>query len=382
MPTTLTSIPFNVPYLAGSEPEHLRKVLELKKFCGDGSYTKKCHELLSQKMENRKALLTTSCTHALEMAAILANIKPGDEVILPSFTFVSTANAFVLRGARIRFVDVNPDTMNIDPKSIAAAVTKRTRAIVVVHYGGVACDMDEIQHIADQANLLLIEDAAQGIGAFYKERPLGTLSDFSTFSFHETKNLHCGEGGALILKWERDHYRSELIREKGTDRSRFMRGQVDKYTWQDLGSSYLPSEFNAAVLWAQLQDLREVTARRRQIWSFYQDSLRSFDESGRIKLAAIPKDRKANGHLFWIKCRDLEDREALISYLRERGVSAAFHYVPLHSSPAGRAFGEFVGHDTYTTSGSETLLRLPVFYNMSQSDQSRVVEVVAEFLRA
>ena len=374
-------IPFNIPFLSGQEESQLKMVLQKKKFCGDGTFTKASHEWLTAHLGQRKSLLTTSCTHALEMSALLCDIKPGDEVIMPSFTFVSTSNAFVLRGARIRFVDVRPDTMNIDEKLIEAAINKHTKAIVVVHYAGISCEMDFILALAEKYKLKVIEDAAQGLGASYKNRPLGTLSDYATFSFHETKNIHCGEGGALTVKTPGDALRAEVIREKGTDRSQFLRGQIDKYTWQDLGSSYLPSELNAAFLMAQLPHVQEVSQKRRQLWTRYSEVFSDLEKSNKIECPKIPSHCISNGHIFWLKCRDLAERTRLTEWLLSQGIQAAFHYIPLHSSPAGQRFGQMQGEDRFTTTEGDRLLRLPMYFDLKMSDIELISERVSEFYR-
>jgi dTDP-4-amino-4,6-dideoxygalactose transaminase len=372
-------IPFNIPPFLGIEAASIQKVLENRRLCGDGPFTRDCHRWLGEHTGAYRTLLTTSCTHALEMTAILADIKPGDEVIMPSYTFVSTANAFVLRGAKVVFVDIRPDTMNIDEHLIEGAITERTRAIVIVHYAGVASEMDSILGIARGHNLLVIEDAAQGIGSKYKDKILGALGDMGCYSFHETKNVSCGEGGALLIQDEKLAERAEIIREKGTNRSKFWRGQVDKYTWMDIGSSYLPSEFNAAYLHAQLQNLDKINADRLRSWNCYYKGLKSLADKGYIELPHIPENCTHNAHMFYIKVKDLEERSALIQYLKDNGISAVFHYIPLHSSPAGRQFGRFCGSDRWTTRESERLLRLPMYYGMEEQDISRVIEFVINF---
>lgn len=366
-------IPFNIPPYIGNELFYIEEAIRLRKFSGDGEYTNKCHSLLEASTGADKVLLTTSCTHALEMAAILCYIKPGDEVIMPSYTFVSTANAFVLRGATIVFVDIRPDTMNIDEKLIEAAITNRTKCIVPVHYAGVGCDMDAIMDVANRYDLKVVEDAAQGIGATYKGKPLGAIGDMGTFSFHETKNVSCGEGGALLLSDDSYVERAEIIREKGTNRSRFFRGEVDKYTWCDIGSSYLPSELNAAYLFAQLEKVKQITENRLETWNYYDCKLRPLAEEGHIEVPIIPEDCKHNGHMYWIKVKNLEERTRFLRYLKENGVYSVFHYVPLHSSDAGLKFGRFNGEDIYTTKDSERIVRLPLYYNTTQVDREKVV---------
>lgn len=371
-------VSFNkAPYL-GKEEQYIRQAIRSGKLCGDGPYTKRCHALLEQMTHTKKALLTTSCTHALEMAALLADIGPGDEVILPSYTFVSTADAFILRGATAVFVDIRPDTMNMDETQIEAAITPRTKAIVPVHYAGVGCEMDVILKLAEQHHLYVIEDAAQGICSTFHGKPLGTIGNFGCYSFHETKNISMGEGGALLLREEKDIARAEVIREKGTDRSRFFRGEIAKYTWVDAGSSYLPSELNAAYLCAQLEAAEKIMEDRMRTWEIYRDSLRDLEAEGRIGLPQIPEGAAHNAHMFYIKAGDLAERTRLLAYLKERGIGAVFHYIPLHSSAAGRRYGRFSGEDVYTTKESERLVRLPLYYGMRE-EVYEVVERVREF---
>ena len=372
-------ISFNVPPVVGNEMKYIKEAIENKKICGDGVFTKKCSAWLEQKTGTAKALLTTSCTHATEMAAILADIQPGDEVIMPSYTFVSTADAFVLRGAKAVFVDIRPDTMNIDENLIEEAITERTKAIVPVHYAGVACEMDTICGIAEKYHLSVIEDAAQGVLSTYKGRQLGTIGDYGCYSFHETKNYSMGEGGALLIKDPENIERAEIIREKGTNRSKFFRGQIDKYTWMDAGSSYLPSELNAAYLWAQLEVADTILDNRMRSWNMYFSSLKELEEKGYIQLPVIPKECTHNAHMFYIKTKDLEERQDLIAYLEAKGIKAVFHYIPLHSSPAGRKYGTFYGEDRYTTKESERLLRLPMYYHLEKKDIEFVVEQVKRF---
>ena len=342
-------IRFNVPPYTGKELEYIKVAVENQKICGDGEFTKKCNEWLEQKTGSKKALLTTSCTHATELAAILADIKPGDEVIMPAYTFVSTADAFVLRGATAVFVDIRPDTMNMDENLIEAAITDKTRAIVPVHYAGVSCDMDKIMDIAKKYNLVVIEDAAQGIMSTYKGRALGTIGDFGCFSFHETKNFSMGEGGALLIRDEKDIENAEIIREKGTNRAKFFRGQIDKYTWVEKGSSYLPSEMNAAYLYAQLELAEEITADRMATWERYNNAFKELADAGKVELPVIPADCTHNAHMYYIKCKDLDERTDLISFLKENDILAVFHYVPLHTAPAGLKYGRFHGEDKYKT---------------------------------
>lgn len=372
-------IRFNVPPYVGKETEYMKAAIDSHKICGDGEFTKRCNAWIEEHTGTAKALLTTSGTQALEMAALLSDIQPGDEVILPSYTFVSTANAFVLRGAKLVFVDIRPDTMNIDEKLIEEAITDKTRAIVPVHYAGVGCEMDTIMDIAKRHNLVVVEDAAQGVNAFYKGRALGSIGDYGCFSFHETKNYSMGEGGAILINRPEQIEDAEIIREKGTDRSRFFRGQVDKYTWVNIGSSFLPSDINAAYLMAQLEMADEINENRLQSWTRYNEGLQDLAQEGVIELPYIPEECAHNAHMFYIKTKDMEERKALISYLKERDIAAVFHYVPLHSAPAGLRFGRFHGEDRYTTKESERLLRLPMYYNLSESDQQKVIDAVHGF---
>lgn len=372
-------IRFNVPPYVGKETEYMKAAIDSHKICGDGEFTKRCNAWIEEHTGTAKALLTTSGTQALEMAALLSDIQPGDEVILPSYTFVSTANAFVLRGAKLVFVDIRPDTMNIDEKLIEDAITDKTRAIVPVHYAGVGCEMDTIMDIAKRHNLVVVEDAAQGVNAFYKGRAMGSIGDYGCFSFHETKNYSMGEGGAILINRPEQIEDAEIIREKGTDRSRFFRGQVDKYTWVNIGSSFLPSDINAAYLMAQLEMADEINENRLQSWTRYNEGLQDLAQEGVIELPYIPEECAHNAHMFYIKTKDMEERKALISYLKERDIAAVFHYVPLHSAPAGLRFGRFHGEDRYTTKESERLLRLPMYYNLSESDQQKVIDAVHGF---
>lgn len=372
-------IRFNVPPYVGKETEYMKAAIDSHKICGDGEFTKRCNAWIEEHTGTAKALLTTSGTQALEMAALLSDIQPGDEVILPSYTFVSTANAFVLRGAKLVFVDIRPDTMNIDEKLIEDAITDKTRAIVPVHYAGVGCEMDTIMDIAKRHNLVVVEDAAQGVNAYYKGRALGSIGDYGCFSFHETKNYSMGEGGAILINRPEQIEDAEIIREKGTDRSRFFRGQVDKYTWVNIGSSFLPSDINAAYLMAQLEMADEINENRLQSWTRYNEGLQDLAQEGVIELPYIPEECAHNAHMFYIKTKDMEERKALISYLKERDIAAVFHYVPLHSAPAGLRFGRFHGEDRYTTKESERLLRLPMYYNLSESDQQKVIDAVHGF---
>ena len=372
-------ISFNVPPYAGKEMEYIRRAVENKKISGDGEFTAKCNHWLEEKTGANRVLLSTSCTHALEMAALLGQIKEGDEIILPSYTFVSSGDAFVVRGAKLVFVDIRPDTMNIDERLIEDAITERTKAIVVVHYAGVACEMDTIMDIAHRHNLLVVEDAAQGVLCSYKGKALGTIGDFGCYSFHETKNFSMGEGGALVLKDTAYVEEAEIIREKGTDRKKFFRGEVDKYQWVDWGSSYLPSELNAAYLWAQLECAEQITADRMHSFDAYREALQDLEDRERIQLPVIPEGCEHNAHMFYFKCRDIEERTKLLTFLKKNGVLAVFHYVPLHSSRAGRRFGRFHGEDRYTTSESERLVRLPMYYGLTQEDRDYVIEKVREF---
>ena len=372
-------LPFNIPPYVPQCSDYVRQVIQNRKICGDGPFTARCNEALEALTGAPKALLTTSGTSALEMAAILLDIQPGDEVIMPSFTFVSTANAFALRGAKIVFVDVQPDTMNLDPLCVRAAITPHTRAIVPVHYAGVCCDMDALGDIAREHGLAMVEDAAQAVGSFYKDRPAGSMSDVGCFSFHETKNYSMGEGGAVILNDPHMVERAEIIREKGTDRSRFYRGQVDKYTWVDIGSSFLPSELNAAYLLAQLEQRASITAARMARWEQYDAGLAPLEQRGLIERMKVPADCVHNAHMYYIKLRSLEERSRLIAFLAEHDICAVFHYVPLHSATAGLKYGRFVGEDRYTTALSERLLRLPMFYELTEADCARVIETISAF---
>ena len=372
-------LPFNIPPYVPQCSDYVTQVIQNRKICGDGPFTARCNEALEALTGAPKALLTTSGTSALEMAAILLDIQPGDEVIMPSFTFVSTANAFALRGAKIVFVDVQPDTMNLDPLCVRAAITPHTRAIVPVHYAGVCCDMDALGDIAREHGLAMVEDAAQAVGSFYKDRPAGSMSDVGCFSFHETKNYSMGEGGAVILNDPHMVERAEIIREKGTDRSRFYRGQVDKYTWVDIGSSVLPSELNAAYLLAQLEQRASITAARMARWEQYDAGLAPLEQRGLIERMKVPADCVHNAHMYYIKLRSLEERSRLIAFLAEHDICAVFHYVPLHSATAGLKYGRFVGEDRYTTALSERLLRLPMFYELTEADCARVIETISAF---
>ena len=372
-------IRFNVPPFTGKEMDYIKQAVDNMKICGDGEFTKKDSKWLEEKTGTSKALLTTSCTHALELAALLCDIKEGDEVIMPSFTFVSTADAFVLRGAKAVFVDIRPDTMNIDENKIEAAITDRTKAIVPVHYAGVACEMDKIMDIAKRHNLKVVEDDAQGIMSEYKGKALGTFGDFGALSFHETKNYSMGEGGALLIKDPAMAEEAEIIREKGTDRSKYYRGQVDKYTWQNYGSSYLPSDMNAAYLYAQLEMADEINNARLSRWNQYNEGLKPLKERGILELPTIPEGCKHNAHMFYIKTKDIAERTALIDALLKDGIYSAFHYIPLHTAPAGKKFGRFHGEDVYTTKESERLTRLPMYFSLTEEDCDFVINRVKAF---
>jgi len=375
-------IRFNVPPYTGKELDYIKQAVENKKICGDGEFTGKCNEWIENKTKTAKALLTTSCTHATEMAALLCGIKPEDEVIMPSYTFVSTADAFVLRGAKAVFVDIRPDTMNIDENLIEAAITDKTKAIVPVHYAGVSCEMDKIMEIAAKYNLKVVEDAAQGIMSEYKGRALGTFGDYGCFSFHETKNFSMGEGGALLIRDENNIEKAEIIREKGTNRAKYFRGQIDKYTWIDAGSSYLPSDMNAAYLFAQLELSEQITADRMRSWNMYYEGLKDLEENNKIERPFVPSDCKHNAHMFYIKCKDLKERSALIKFLGENDILAVFHYIPLHIAPAGKQYGRFNGEDVYTTKESERLLRLPLYYGLKEEEVEYIIGKVKEFYNA
>ncbi|MGI2104694.1 dTDP-4-amino-4,6-dideoxygalactose transaminase [Shewanella frigidimarina] len=373
-------IPFNKPPVTGNELKYIEQAMNSNKLCGDGFFGISCQKWFEEKFNTVKTLLTPSCTHALELAALLIDIKPGDEVIMPSYTFVSSANPFVLRGAKIVFIDIRPDTMNIDEKLIESAITTKTIAIVPVHYAGVPCEMDSIMEIADRHNLVVIEDAAQGVNSYYKGKPLGTIGHLAAYSFHETKNYSSGgEGGLLLINDKRFEERAEIIREKGTNRSLFFRGMVDKYSWVDIGSSYLPSEIQAAYLWAQLECFEKINEKRLNIWNRYFSAFKQLKENGLIDLPVIPDDCMHNAHMFYIKTDNFDERQELISHLKKDGVLAVFHYIPLHSSVAGKRFSTLVGEDKYTTTHSERLLRLPLFYNMTTDELNEVIDSVLSF---
>lgn len=374
-------IDFNIPPYIGKELNYIQEAVESGKICGDGAFTKKCSDWMEKRYGAKKVLLTTSCTHALEMAAHLAKIQLGDEVILPSYTFVSTADAFVLRGAKLVFVDIRPETMNLDERLVEEAITEKTKAILPVHYAGVACEMDTIMEIAKKRHLFVVEDAAQGIESSYKGKALGTIGDFGCYSFHETKNYSMGEGGALLIQDQEYIEKAEVLREKGTNRSRFFRGEIDKYTWVDFGSSYLPSELNAAYLWAQLESAEQIFNDRMATWNFYHESLKDLEEKEKIVRPYIPPYASHNAHMYYIKTKDMEERTRLIRFLKEKGIHCVFHYIPLHSSEAGKKFGTFYGEDRYTTKESERLLRLPMYYGMKERDRQYVVEEIHNFYK-
>ncbi len=375
-------IRFNVPPFTGKEMDYIRKAVENQKICGDGEFTRLDNEWIEKRTGTKKCLLTTSCTHATELAALLADIRPGDEVIMPSYTFCSTADAFVMRGATPVFVDIRPDTMNIDETKIEAAITEKTKAICPVHYAGVSCEMDTIMDIAKRHHLIVIEDAAQGIMSTYHGQMLGTIGDFGCYSFHETKNYSMGEGGALLIRHEKDIENAEIFREKGTNRSKFFRGQIDKYTWVNFGSSYLPSEMNAAYLYAQLEMADEIFDDRMSSWNRYRENLKDLAEAGKIELPTVPEGCGHNAHMFYIKAKDLAERTALINFLKEKDILAVFHYIPLHSAPAGLAYGRFHGEDVYTTKESERLLRLPLYYQLKPEQVDYISDQVKEFYKA
>lgn len=369
-------INFNVPPFVGKEYDYIKEAIASHKICGDGIFSKKCHAWLEERFGSKKMLLTTSGSSALDMAALLCDIKPGDEVILPSFTFSSTANSFAIYGAKLVFVDVRPDTMNIDETLIESAITEKTKVIVPVHYAGVACEMDTIMDIARRHNLFVVEDAAQGVMSSYKGKPLGTIGDVGCYSFHETKNYSMGEGGAVSVNNPDMIERAEILREKGTNRAKFFRGQVDKYNWVDIGDSFLPSELNAAYLYAQLEMADEINNDRLRSWNEYNKAFKPLEEKGLVTLPVIPDSCVHNAHMYYLKCRSLEERTEFISFLKERGVMAVFHYVPLHSAPAGLKFGRFHGEDKYTTADSDRLVRLPMYYGLSDEDRNTVIDAV------
>ena len=375
-------IDFNVPPFVGTELKYIQEAIASRKISGDGNFTKKCQKWIENHFHAQKVLLTTSGTSALDMAMLLCDLQPGDEVILPSYTFSSTATAAVMAGARLVFVDIRPDTMNIDETKIEAAITEKTKVIMVVHYAGVACEMDSIMAIARKYGLKVVEDAAQGVTSKYKGRYLGTIGDFGCYSFHETKNLSMGEGGALVINRSEYNERAEILREKGTNRSKFFRGQVDKYTWVDIGDSYLPSELNAAYLWGQLQAVDVIEQDRMRSWNMYYESLKPLADQHHIELPNIPSECEHNAHMFYIKAKNLEERTRLIEYLKKNEVLSVFHYIPLHSSPAGSKFGRFYGEDVYTTKESERLVRLPLYYGLIAADCNKVIRSINDFYRA
>lgn len=375
----MSTIPFNQPFAAGKEFEYIRQAIKNVHTCGDGPFTKKCHSFLEQTLGVDKALLTTSCTHALEMAALLLNVQPGDEVIVPSFTFVSTVNAFVIRGAFPVFCDVRPDTLNLDENKLEKLITPRTKVIVPVHYAGVGCEMDAIMEIAKRYGVAVVEDNAHGLFGKYKGKYLGTFACMATQSFHETKNFNCGEGGALLLNDPQYIERAEIIREKGTNRSRFYRGQVDKYTWVDVGSSYLPSDMLAAYLYAQLEVYEQIQAKRQQIWEYYYEHLQDWSEKHNVRFPIVPDDCEQAYHMFYILMPSLEKRQALIAHLKAQNIISAFHYLPLHLSQMGRQFGGKEGDCPVTEDVSDRLLRLPFYNDLTEADQARVVAAISEF---
>ena len=370
-------INFNIPPFIGTEVDFIKEAVANKKICGDGAFTKKCNAWLENRFHAQKVLLTTSGTTALDMAMLLCDLQPGDEVILPSYTFSSTATSAVLAGAKLVFVDIRPDTMNIDETKIEAAITNKTRIIVAVHYAGVACEMDTIMDIAHRHNLKVIEDAAQGVMSYYKGRALGTIGDFGCYSFHETKNYSMGEGGALIINNPKYNEKAEILREKGTNRAKFFRGQVDKYTWVDFGDSYLPSELNAAYLWAQLLHADEINQNRMKTWNAYYEAFSKLGD--KVELPVVQEECIHNAHMFYLKLQDLAQRTEFINYLKEHDVQAVFHYIPLHSAPAGLKFGRFDGYDEYTTKESERLVRLPMYYGLTEDDRNTVINTVLSF---
>lgn len=377
----IKQINFNVPPYAEKAFDYIQECVKNQKICGDGAYTKKCNQWIEERTGTAKCLLTTSCTHATELAALLSDIQPGDEVIMPAYTFVSTADAFVLRGATPVFVDIRPDTMNLDEKLIEAAVTEKTKAIVPVHYAGVACEMDTIMDIATQHSLTVIEDAAQGIMSSYKGKALGTIGHFGCFSFHETKNYSMGEGGALLIRDQKNIEEAEIIREKGTNRSKFYRGQIDKYTWVNYGSSYLPSDMNAAYLYAQFEIADKINEARLNLWNRYYRNLKPLEEAGKLELPVVPEGCVHNAHMFYVKAKDIQERTDFIAWLKENGIMSVFHYIPLHTAPAGIKFGRFHGEDRYTTRESERLARLPMYYGLEEETVDYICEKIGEFYK-
>lgn len=373
---------FNIPPHVGTEEKYISQAISNHKICGDGIFTRKCSEWMEQRFNVNKVLLTTSGTSALEMAALLCGIQPDDEVIMPSYTFCSTADAFVQRGAKIVFVDIRPDTMNIDEKLIENALTPKTKVICVVHYAGIACEMDTIMNIARKHNLKVVEDAAQGVMSFYKGKALGTIGDYGCYSFHETKNFSMGEGGALLINTNKDDIeRAEIIREKGTNRSKFWRGEIDKYTWVDYGSSYLPSELNAAYLWAQFEVADKINKARIMVWNRYYEAFKPLADKGRFEIPVIPENCEANAHMFYIKLKDLEERTRFIEYMKKNDILCVFHYIPLHSAPAGKKYGCFSGEDKFTTKESDRLVRLPLWYGMDEKTVDIIISAVQDFFK-
>lgn len=372
-------IHFNVPPFIGTEFEYMKQAVANHKICGDGPFTKRCNEWLENKFNAEKVMLTTSGSSALDMAALLCGITPGDEVILPSFTFSSTANSFVLAGAKLVFVDIRPDTMNIDETKIEAAITEKTKVICPVHYAGVSCNMNVIMDIAKRHNLMVVEDAAQGVMSKYNGKYLGTIGDFGCYSFHETKNYSMGEGGAIVINNEKYIEKAEILREKGTNRSQFYRGQVAKYNWVDFGDSYLQSDLNAAYLWAQLEKADVINDNRLATWNTYHESFSDLQKKGLVELPTIPDGCLHNAHMFYLKCKDLDTRQSYIQFMKENDILCVFHYVPLHSAPAGRKFGRFSGEDKYTTQESDRLVRLPLYYNIDKNDLEKVVNKTIDF---
>ena len=372
-------IHFNIPPYTGNEIKYIEKAIANKKICGDGMFCQKCSVWLENRLKAKKVMLTTSGSSALDMAALLCGLESGDEVILPSFTFPSTANAFVMCGARLVFVDIRPDTMNIDENKIERAITDKTKVICVVHYAGVSCEMDTIMRIAKKYKLKVVEDAAQAIMSSYHGIPLGTIGDYGCFSFHETKNYSMGEGGAIVINCSDDIERAEILREKGTNRSKYYRGEIDKYNWVDYGDSYLPSDLNAAYLWAQLEKADLINQDRLDTWRLYMDRLSALKDDGLIEVPFLPQDCVHNGHMFYIKCRDIDERQAYIDYMNEQGIKCVFHYVPLHTSPGGVKYGRFDGKDEYTSSESDRLVRLPLYYGISKEDVFSVIDNTFSF---
>lgn len=374
-------ISFNVPPYTDDELDYVKEAIESHHISGDYIFTKKCNQWMEERFKANKVLLTTSGSTALDMAALMCDIRQGDEVILPSYTFSSTANSFVLAGAKLVFVDVRPDTMNIDERLIEGAITDKTKVICAMHYAGVACEMDTIMDIAKRHNLMVVEDAAQAVMSTYKGKALGTIGDFGCYSFHETKNYSMGEGGALVINNDKFMEKAEILREKGTNRSKFYRGQVDKYTWVDFGDSYLPSDINAAYLWPQLLIADEINDNRLASWNRYYDGLKDLEDAGLLELPSIPEGCVHNAHMFYIKLKDLEQRTEFLSFMKMADIGCVFHYVPLHSAPAGEKFGRFHGEDVCTTRESDRLVRLPMYYRLSTDDTDRVIATIHDFFK-